>query len=84
MDAPAPPGKSEARRQTGLRGELITGLTRKYHAPGLVQSGFIWQQWQREARRLFSLFWTTANAKHLSAFARHVHGMRVHEGRRRL
>ena len=74
-------GKSEARRQTGRRGELITVL-RAYHVPALAQSG-IWNRWCREATRLFAEYWRTANAKHLSAFARHVHGMRSYGGPRK-
>ena len=82
MNSPAPPGKSEARFAPGPRGELIAVLPGAYHGSGLLQSKFIWQQWEREARRLFSLFWTTANDKHLKAFVRHIRAMRVHEGRR--
>ncbi len=42
----------------------------------------IWFRWEREAGRLFSLFWATANAKHLAAFANHVYAMRGLAGRR--
>ena len=79
----SPPRKSEARFAAGQRGELIT-VPRAYHAPTLIQTEVVWNRWLREATRLFAEYWRTANAKHLSAFARHVHGMRVHEGRRRL
>jgi hypothetical protein len=57
-------------------------LLRAYHAPGLVQSGFIWRHWEREAARLFSLFWRTADQRHLRAFATHVEAMRGYAGRR--
>jgi len=78
----SPPGKSEARRQTGRRGELIA-VPRAYHAPALVQSRIIWERWKREAARLFAEYWRTANAKHLSALATHLHGMRMHDRRRK-
>ena len=39
------------------------------------------QGWQSEAARLFREFWRTGNQKHLCAFVRHVHAMRVHQER---
>ena len=56
---------------------------RRTHGPGFVQTGMIWRRWEIEAGRLFSLFWRTANPKHLSAFATHVRAMRGYSGRRR-
>jgi hypothetical protein len=53
------------------------GLPGAYHGAGFVQSGFIWQQWEREARRLFIEFWRTADDRHLRAFAAHVRAMRI-------
>ncbi len=53
------------------------GLLEEYHGHAFVQTGFIWQQWQREARRLFSLFWRTADERHLRAFATHLRAMRI-------
>ena len=64
------------------RREKLTGLPGTYHAAVFVQSRFIWQRWEREARRLFIEFWRTANAKHLRAFAAHVQAMRGLAGRR--
>ena len=43
----------------------------------------VWRHWEREAGRLFALFWTTADAKHLRAFSSHVYAMRSLAGRRR-
>ena len=45
--------------------------------------GIIWKRWEREARRLFAQYWKTGNAKHLGAFAWHIHGMRMRESRGR-
>jgi hypothetical protein len=55
----------------------------EYHGPGFVQTGMIWRRWEREAGRLFSLFWTTSDERHLRAFAEHVYAMRGFAGRRR-
>jgi hypothetical protein len=44
----------------------------------ILQPSRIWYGWEVEAGRLFSLFWRTANAKHLAAFCRHVQAMRGH------
>jgi hypothetical protein len=60
----------------------LTGLPGAYHCPGLVQNGIIWAGWEREARRLFILFWQTANERHLRAFAAHVRAMRLYGGPR--
>jgi hypothetical protein len=65
------------------RREKLTGLPGAYHAPSSVQGGIIWRRWEREARRLFIEFWRTSDERHLRAFATHVYGMRVHDGRRR-
>jgi hypothetical protein len=46
-------------------------------------SAIVWKRWQREAARLFSLFWKTNDERHLLAFTTHICAMRVHEGRRR-
>jgi hypothetical protein len=53
-------------------------------AQHLCGSETIWWRWEIEAGRLFSLFWATANAKHLRAFSAHVQAMRGLAGRRRL
>ena len=45
-------------------------------AQPVCASQLIWWRWEVEAGRLFSLFGTTANAKHLRAFAAHVTAMR--------
>jgi hypothetical protein len=37
--------------------------------------------WEREAARLFREFWRVGDQRHLRAFVRHVHAMRVHQGR---
>jgi hypothetical protein len=36
----------------------------------------IWRRWEVEGGRLFRLFWTTADDRHLNAFAKHVRAMR--------
>jgi hypothetical protein len=80
MNATGPPRKSEARGQTGRRGELIAEL-RAYHRPGLGQSGIIWKRWEQEAAGLFREYWSTGNQKHFRAFVRHVVAMRWHGAR---
>jgi hypothetical protein len=72
-----PPGNANAPVAKGRR-EKLTGLPGAYHGPGLVQRGMIWQRWQREASRLFAEYWKTGDPRHLAAFCRHAHGMRVH------
>lgn len=77
-----PPPKKRPGAMLPASGAKLTGLPGAYHCPGFVQSGIIWQQWEREARRLFIEFWRTSDERHLHAFAVHVRAMRGHEGRR--
>ena len=81
MNAHAPPTKSEAGGQTGRRAELLV-LRRGYHSLNLIQAEVVWNRWEMEAGRLFSLFWRTANERHFRAFVRHVSAMRRLAGRR--
>ena len=78
----SPPRNADAGLANRRREKLI-GLPGAYHGHGLVQSAIVWNRWRREATRLFAEYWRTANAKHLSAFATHVHGMRTHDWRRK-
>ena len=85
MNAPlvcstGPPGKRNGAVQTPIPNHLNS--PRAYHGSGFVERG-IWSSWVREGQRLFTEYWRTANAKHLSAFATHAHGMRMHDGRRK-
>jgi hypothetical protein len=66
-----------------LTGRKLIDVPRAYHAPGFVQSGIIWRHWEREAARLFSLFWRTADDRHPRAFAAHVKAMRSYGGPRK-
>jgi hypothetical protein len=59
-----------------LTGRKLIAVPRAYHAPGSLQTGIIWQRWQREASRLFSVYWRSGNLKHFHAFGRHIHAMR--------
>ena len=77
----SPPRKCEARGQTGRRAELIA-MPRGYHPLNLIQAEVVWNRYEIEAGRLFSLFWATANERHLRAFVRHVSAMRRLAGRR--
>jgi hypothetical protein len=77
----SPPGNANAALAKRRREKRI-GLHGAYHGPGLVQSGIIWKRWEREAARLFSLFWRTADERHLCAFATHVRAMRTYGGRK--
>ncbi len=65
------------------RREKLIDFPPAYHTPALVQSRIIWKHWKREASRLFAEYWRTADAKHLSALATHLHGMRMHDGRQK-
>ena len=40
-----------------------------------------WVGWQREAVRLFGLYWRTGDLKHFYAFGRHIDAMRLHSRR---
>jgi hypothetical protein len=82
MSDHSPPEKAQAALAKRRREKLID-VPRDYHAPLLVQSRIIWKRWEREAARLFSEFWRTADERHLTAFSAHVHAMRRHEGRPR-
>jgi hypothetical protein len=83
MNTHAPPGKRAGALLHAPDAKL--GLIGPYHARDSVQAGIVWAvwaAWQREAARLFGEYWRTGNQKHLRAFVRHVHAMRVHEERR--
>ena len=75
--------KSPPKEKPLLGGEGLRRLTTRgrYHPLGLLQARTVWSVWQREAKRLFTSYWRSGNPKHLSAFVRHVHAMRVHQGR---
>ena len=81
MNATGPPVNANAALTKRRRGKL-NDVARAYHGPGFVQSGIVWNRWCREAKRLFAEYWRSANPKNLLAFARHVHAMRMHDGRR--
>jgi hypothetical protein len=49
----------------------------------IYRPGIIWRRWEVEAGRLFREFWTTADDRHLTAFATHVRAMRGYAGRRK-
>jgi hypothetical protein len=80
--ANAPPGNADAGLANRRREKLID-VPGVYHGHDLAQANNVWAGWCREASRLFAEYWRTANAKHLGAFAAHVHGMRTHDGRRK-
>jgi hypothetical protein len=80
MNGTGPPGNANAGLANRRRGKLIT--LREYHALDSVQANTIWSGWCRHALWIFSRYWRSANPKDLLAFARHVHGMRMHDGRR--
>ena len=73
-----PPKRGGACSNNAPTPKLTTGLPGAYHRPALVQSGFIWKRWEREARRLFIEFWRSGDARHLVAFCRHAQGMRAY------
>ena len=77
----APPGNASAPLAKGRREKLI--VPGGYHVARLGQTGIVWSRWCCEAQRLFAEYWRTANAKHLSAFTKHVHGMRSYGGPRK-
>ena len=58
------------------------GLLEEYHGHAFVQTGFIWQRWEREAARLFRLYWRSGDLRHFHAFGRHIDAMRSYGGQR--
>jgi hypothetical protein len=71
-----PPGAGE------LTGRKLIDVPRAYHAPAFVQNGIIWKRWEREAARLFRLYWRSGDLKHFHAFGRHIDAMRSYGGPR--
>jgi hypothetical protein len=73
----SPPRNANAALAKRRREKLID-VPGCYQARGLAQAAIIWNRWQREASRLFAEYWKTGDPRHLAAFCRHAHGMRVH------
>lgn len=78
----SPPVNADAPLAKGRRSKLIA-VPRAYHAPALVQAGMIWRRWEREAARLFGLYWRSGDLKHFHAFGRHIDAMRTYGGPRK-
>ena len=76
------PGNANAALAKRRREKLIVDVPGEYHAPNLVQANTVWAGWCRHALWIFSRYWRSANPKDLLAFARHVHAIRMHDGRR--
>ncbi len=71
----SPPENANAPLAKGRRGTLIPVL-RPYHALTASQVETAWSVWCQEGRRLWALFWSTDDPRHLIAFGVHVRAMR--------
>ena len=76
----SPPKKAPGAGELTGRFKLI--VPAGYQPRGPIQAT-IWARWCREAQRIYQEYWRTANQRHLSALATHLHGMRLHDGRRK-
>jgi hypothetical protein len=76
------PPKKAPGALASFTGPKLIDVPRGYHRPGLGQTGIIWKRWEREAARLFGLYWRSGGLKHFHAFGRHIEAMRSYGGPR--
>ena len=87
MNEHAPPTNGKGALPAPIPRQLLNNSAQSNSGSVIAQqvcgSELIWRRWEIEAGRIFSLFWQTANDRHLRAFAAHVKAMRALAGRRR-